>query len=164
MGGFGAVAGLLLPKCPLCWMALTGSFVGASRMKWGFEAGGIAMFVFALWRLLRARRASHAGMFVTLTVAAAVLACGAWAVSSLAIRLTLWFMVLVGAAWVSQFLSNSQNISAREVDRPRRSAAMSPALTEGSNEATRVKRPGPFLLKCSCLPAGAETGRSGTDT
>jgi hypothetical protein len=33
----GAAAGLLLPKCPLCWMAITGSVVTGAATKFSVE-------------------------------------------------------------------------------------------------------------------------------
>ncbi len=52
MGGCGATIGLLLPKCPLCWMVIAGSATVGGAIERSFEALGVALFAVGLWKLL----------------------------------------------------------------------------------------------------------------
>jgi hypothetical protein len=101
-GNIGSAAGLLLPKCPLCWMAISGSFATAGYAKWGVEIAGIALFLFALWRLLRQslRRASITLLY--LAGAAVILSTGAWISLRWEFRLALWTAVLVACLWMTR--------------------------------------------------------------
>jgi hypothetical protein len=53
VGSAGATLGLLLPKHPLCWMALTGSLTTGSVIMKGAEVVGVAFFRFAFWKMTR---------------------------------------------------------------------------------------------------------------
>lgn len=49
----GAVAALLVPKCPLCWMVVAGSISVAARLHWiavGCIAAAITYGLMTLWR------------------------------------------------------------------------------------------------------------------
>lgn len=51
--GAGAIAALLVPKCPLCWMVVAGSISAAARLHWiavGCIAAAITYGLMTLWR------------------------------------------------------------------------------------------------------------------
>jgi hypothetical protein len=89
LGSVGAAAGLLLPKCPLCWMALAGSFAGASRMQGSVEIVGVVLFVLAVGLLLR-KRLPLRYLLPVLSIAGVVMALSTRLVLAWELRLAAW--------------------------------------------------------------------------
>jgi hypothetical protein len=87
---------LLLPKCPLCWIAIAGLGIEGSSTKFGVETIGIAAFSMGVWKLLQLRRMPALSTLLITMLMAALLAAGAWMVPSLAARLFLWGVLLAG--------------------------------------------------------------------
>jgi hypothetical protein len=95
LGSIGAASSLLLPKCPLCWMALGLPFAGAGRTQWAFEISGLVLFLLAFWHLLRKSAMPSFTSVVYLIVAATVAAGGAWLMLRWELRLALWILLIV---------------------------------------------------------------------
>jgi len=93
-GSIGAAAGLLLPKCPLCWIAISGSFAVAGYMRWTIEIAGVALFLIMLGRMLRHRSRSFARSLLSLAAVGSLLACGAWLTLQWPTRLAICLIVL----------------------------------------------------------------------
>jgi hypothetical protein len=52
------VPGVLWPKCPMCWMLITGSVLTGGVMKLCVEMAGVVLFIFSFGKLLQFRRAA----------------------------------------------------------------------------------------------------------
>lgn len=104
LGGVGAALGLLLPKCPLCWMALAGSFAGAARMQWGVEAAGTLLFALAVVMLLR-RRMRVGWLVMVLAGSAMLFAAGTRLMVGWQARLGLWLLVAASIGMMGRWSS-----------------------------------------------------------
>ena len=98
----GAAAGLLLPKCPLCWMAITGSVVTGTATKLSVEILSLLLFAAGSWNLLRLRLQS--------ATSASFIACGAtiavgtvaWLVHDWKLRLLVWMSIIAATTLISR--------------------------------------------------------------
>jgi hypothetical protein len=95
IGGVGAVAGVLWPKCPMCWMLITGSVFTGGVMKLCVEMVGVVLFTFSFGKLLQFRRAA---LIVALTAVLETIAsmdAGIWAASTLHIAMLVCGMIVM---------------------------------------------------------------------
>jgi hypothetical protein len=83
-------------------MALSGSFAAAGCTQWAFEVGGLAIFLFALWRILRRRFQSVLRTTTCLAGAAAIAACGAWLNLPRGARVLLWIILIAASVWLAR--------------------------------------------------------------
>ena len=89
-------------------MALSGSFAAAGHTQWVFETGGIAIFLVALWRILRRRALTIFRATIYLTSSAAILACGAWLAMPQEARFALWIGLIIASLWLSRPAAGSK--------------------------------------------------------
>lgn len=109
MGSVGAAIGLLFPKCPLCWMVVSGSLISGTVAKGITEIVGVVLFAVGLWRLLRGLRLSWAFVVIITGLCSVLLAAGARMMWRLEIRLIIWFALIAGAILISTLRSSCSN-------------------------------------------------------
>lgn len=101
-GGIGMTAGLLLPKCPLCWFAIAGTGISGAGTKLSVELLGILVFSWWTWKMVRFRRwPLMATLGITVGIAC-ISATGAWFVASFQFRLFLWGLLAVAATLIGR--------------------------------------------------------------
>jgi hypothetical protein len=104
LGGVGASLSILCPKCPICWMILTGSTISGGAANVGVEVAGILLFLFGFYTLLRSRRVAAVRVSLICAITTFIVFAGVWMTHSRAIRiLTCGIAVLVSlvpASWM----------------------------------------------------------------
>jgi hypothetical protein len=95
IGGVGAVAGVLWPKCPMCWMLITGSVLTGGVMKLCVEMVGVVLFAFSFGKLLQFRRAALIAALAAVLGTIASMDAGIWAASTLHIAMLVCGMIVM---------------------------------------------------------------------
>ena len=95
IGGVGAVAGVLWPKCPMCWMLITGSVLTGGVMKLCVEMVGVVLFAFSFGKLLQFRRAALIAALTAVLGIIASMDAGIWAASTLHIAMLVCGMIVM---------------------------------------------------------------------
>jgi len=90
----GAAAGLFLPKCPLCWIAISGFAVTTSATTI-IKVLGVTVFAFGFWRSLNRCHIPVPATLTLTTLSTAILSFGMWEPVSLELRLSLWSIVML---------------------------------------------------------------------
>jgi hypothetical protein len=99
MGSLGAAIGLLLPKCPLCRMTITGSTIAGSTTRVYLEVFGVALFVSGIWQLLRRRGIALMLVPLVATTSTALLLLGARLIVNLESK-CFFLLTIFAGAWL----------------------------------------------------------------
>jgi hypothetical protein len=95
IGGVGAAAGVLWPKCPMCWMLITGSVLTGGVMKLCVEMVGVVLFAFSFGKLLQYRRAALIAALTAVLGTIASMDVGIWTASTLHIAMLVCGMIVM---------------------------------------------------------------------
>jgi hypothetical protein len=103
-GGVGAMLSILCPKCPICWMILTGSAMSGGAAALGVEVAGILLFFIGFYTLLRSRRATSGLVLLLCAASTSIVIAGVWIAHSVPIRMLTCAIVaavsLMPARWM----------------------------------------------------------------
>ena len=86
-GGIAASISILWPKCPVCWMMLTGWAIGRRAVTLDVEVAGIALFSYSFYTLLRSKRVTLGLVLLLCAASASMVFAGIWVAHSLSQRI-----------------------------------------------------------------------------
>lgn len=94
--GATAAITLLLPKCPLCWMAFSSSLIAGQSGNWVVVLSSISLFAYASSKVCGSFHFPESGFSLISLAGAIVLLLGFLCIGDWKMRLLLWIAVVCG--------------------------------------------------------------------